>query len=162
MGSKMGILRYIVVGAVAFALLPTPPVSENKQGEALPPVAKLETHELLSAAIGTVADCRHILRPSATNMRSNGQRGVGCRGQGKVFVQAGLRMGQWPACRQTVARNGDSNGISGLLQQPVAPAQAKPAPAAGLKQSAADPLVTGSTTRVAETTPEQTRCGSTT
>jgi hypothetical protein len=35
MGSKMGILRYIVVGAVAFALLPTPPVSENKQGEAL-------------------------------------------------------------------------------------------------------------------------------
>jgi hypothetical protein len=56
MGSKMGILRYIVLGAVGFALLPTPPASQLPQGEAATPVAKLETHTLLSAAIGTVAD----------------------------------------------------------------------------------------------------------
>jgi hypothetical protein len=149
MGSKMGILRYIVVGAVAFALLPTPPVSENKQGEALPPVAKLETHELLSAAIGTVADLATFCARQPQTCEAMASVASVAEAKAKYSFKLAYEWANGQPAAKQLRGTIDSNGISGLLGQPVAPAQAKPAPAAGLKQSAADPLVTGSTTRVA-------------
>jgi hypothetical protein len=150
MGSKMGILRYIVVGAVAFALLPTPPVSQLQARRGIAtPVAKLETHTLLSAAIGTVADVATFCARQPQTCEAMASVASVAEAKAKYSLKLAYEWANGQPAAKQLRGTIDSNGISDLLQQPVAPAQAKPAPAAGLKQSAADPLVTGSTTRVA-------------
>jgi hypothetical protein len=120
----MGILRYIVVGAVAFALLPTPPVSENKQGEALPPVAKLETHELLSAAIGTVADLATFCARQPQTCEAMASVASVAEAKAKYSFKLAYEWANGQPAAKQLRGTIDSNGISDLLGQPVAPAQA--------------------------------------
>ncbi len=51
----MGITKYMILGAVAFALAPMPPEGPLHINNATP-VAALQTHEMISVAIGTFAD----------------------------------------------------------------------------------------------------------
>jgi hypothetical protein len=151
MGSKMGILRYIVLGAVGFALLPTPPASQLPQGEAATPVAKLETHTLLSAAIGTVADVATFCARQPQTCEAMASVASVAEAKAKYSLKLAYEWANGQPIAAPVGDNGQSNGISGLLKQPDLQDRHAPQPSAELGASPADPLVTGSTSRMAET-----------
>ena len=51
----MGITKYIILGVAAFALAPMPPEADQS-GQQVQPVANLQTHEVISGAIGAFTD----------------------------------------------------------------------------------------------------------
>jgi hypothetical protein len=146
----MGILRYIVLGAVGFALLPTPPASQLPQGEAATPVAKLETHALLSAAIGTVADVATFCARQPQTCEAMASVASVAEAKAKYSLKLAYEWANGQPTAVPVGDNGQSNGISGLLKQPGMQDRHAPEPAAALGSPSADPLVTGSTSRMAD------------
>ncbi len=154
----MGILRYAVLGAIGFVLLPTPPVDQTA-ATAGEPVAIVETHDLLSAAFGTFSDLASFCarQPQTCEAMSS----VAAVAESKArysfklayeWANSGPDAVSVPASDPaTASTQPAADGIGQLIGEP--------APAAGatngenetrlFKQSLADPVVTGSLTLVA-------------
>lgn len=143
----MGILRYVVLGAIGFVLLPTPPVEQSSAG-ASTPVAALETHELLSAAIGTVADVATFCarQPQTCEAMSS----VAAVAEAKAKYSFKLAY-EWANAIKTEqpAQPVVGDGIPGLLDQGQQQSPSEAGSTTILKQSLVDPVVTGSTYEVA-------------
>jgi hypothetical protein len=122
-----------------------------QQGEAATPVAKLETHTLLSAAIGTVADVATFCARQPQTCEAMASVASVAEAKAKYSLKLAYEWANGQPIAAPVGDNGQSNGISGLLKQPDLQDRHAPQPSAELGASPADPLVTGSTSRMAET-----------
>jgi hypothetical protein len=103
-----------------------------QQGEAATPVAKLETHTLLSAAIGTVADVATFCARQPQTCEAMASVASVAEAKAKYSLKLAYEWANGQPIAAPVGDNGQSNGISGLLKQPDLQDRHAPQPSAGL------------------------------
>ena len=148
----MGLLRYVVLGAIGFVLLPTPPVDQTA-ADAGQPVAVVETHDLLSAVFGTFSDLASFCarQPQTCEAMS----GVAAVAESKARYSFKLAYEWANGTPGTVSTQAVPAGIGQLLGESSPASDPDQGPAVGasetrlFKQSMADPMVTGSVTHLA-------------
>lgn len=137
----MGIFRFAVIGIAAFVLMPMPPEEQNTA--APQPAAAIQTEDLLSVAFGTFTDLASFCARQPQTCEA--MAGIAAVAEAKAKYSLKLAY-EW------------ANGQAAQSGQPSAlPASGEPADGNAaneasttiLKQSAADPLVTGSTAKIA-------------
>jgi hypothetical protein len=149
----MGILRYAVLGAIGFVLLPTPPMDQAAEGT-VQPVAVVETHDLLSAVFGTFSDLASFCarQPQTCEAMSS----VAAVAESKARYSFKLAYEWANGTPGTATTQAAPTGIGQLLGEPASASDPDQAPAVGANEtrlfkqsSAADPIVTGSVTQLA-------------
>ena len=153
----MGITRYIVFGAAAFALAPMPPEVEQS-GQQIQPVATLETHEVISGAIGAFTDVASFCVRQPQTCKAMAEIAE----VAEVKAKYSFRLAYEWANGATRGTPDDPLLLKGMLTvtppdediMVSPPAGAKPPEDAGLtgllkSSDIVDPITTNSTTRVA-------------
>ncbi len=139
----MGIFRYAVIGVAAFVLMPMPP--EENQAADPQPVAAIQTEDLLSVAFGTFTDLASFCARQPQTCQA--MAGIAAVAEAKAKYSIKLAY-EWAN-----GHNGSDSGMSSggipASGEPAGTVDANEAGTTILKQSAADPLVTGSTSRIA-------------
>lgn len=150
MGLKMGILRFAVLGAAVFMLLPTPPA--EKGASEVAPVAALETQDLLAVAFGTFTDLATFCARQPQTCEAMASVALVAEAKAKYSLKLAY---EWANGRENATESVPAtgaaqapSGIGGLLQ-PSATQDENSGSSVIMKQSAADPMVTGSTTVLA-------------
>ena len=150
----MGIFKYAVVGIAAFVLMPMPPAEQN--ANAPQPAAAVQTEDIVSVAFGTFTDLASfcVRQPQTCEAMTS----IAAVAQAKAKYSIRLAY-EWANGREGDAHSPAATTTGNQpLPAAVQPVPAMPTTGTGdaeeasttiLKQSSADPLVTGSNSRVA-------------
>lgn len=148
----MGITRFLVIGMAALILAPMPP--EDTTGPAAQPATDLKPHQLVSVAIGAFTDVSSFCERQPLTCRAMSDVASVAQAKAKYSIQLAY---EWAA-----GSDADTAHPAADHPMPVFGAdqetQPFPAPdAAGgksirdlLDSSSADPMITGSTRKIAE------------
>lgn len=139
----MGILRYAVIGVAAFVLMPMPP--EENQAANPQPVAAIQTEDLLSVAFGTFTDLASFCARQPQTCEA--MAGIAAVAEAKAKYSLKLAY-EWANGHSGDDAGNGSDGIPASAD-PAGSVDAGAASTTILKQSAADPLVTGSISKIA-------------
>ena len=139
----MGIFRFAVIGMAAFVLMPMPP--EENQAAGLQPVAAIQTEDLLSVAFGTFTDLASFCARQPQTCEA--MAGIAAVAEAKARYSIKLAY-EW-ANGQPGSHAGSGAGAIPASGEPAVTVDAGEPATTILKQSAADPLVTGSTAKIA-------------
>jgi len=152
MGKKMGITRILIVGLAALILAPMPPENQTAtaNGET---VAELQTHQLVSVAIGTFTDVSSFCERQALTCKAMGD--VADIAQAKVRYSIRLAY-EWANGTESAGHPVSNDALPVSDTRNKLNSTAVPDAPGGqdisdlLRSSSLDLLVTGSTRQIAE------------
>ncbi len=155
MGYKMGITRILIVGVAALILAPMPPEDTTVSAN-LPPAAELQTHQLVSVAIGTFTDVSSFCERQPLTCTAMSDVASIAQAKAKYSLRLAYEWANGTGVSADAAHPAadDALPVSGTHHE----VNEMPEPdAAGgksisdlLNSSSADPLITGSTTKIAD------------
>ncbi len=150
----MGIFKYAVVGIAAFVLMPMPPAEHD--ANAPQPAAAVQTEDIVSVAFGTFTDLAAFCVRQPQTCEAMASIAAVAQAKAKYSIRLAY---EWANQRENGSQStavpaaGSQPLPSITVPVPVTPAasgtSAEEASTTILKQSAADPLVTGSNGRLA-------------
>ncbi len=149
----MGITRILIVGMAALILAPMPP-EETTVPANQPAAAELQTHQLVSVAIGTFTDVSSFCERQPMTCRAMSDVASIAQAKAKYSFQLAY---EWASGTDTSTAHPLADGALPVSDtHPENNGMPEPDAAGGktitdlLNSSSADPLVTGSTRKVAE------------
>ena len=152
MGNKMGITRILIVGLAALTLAPMPPESQTATANGQT-VAELQTHQLVSVAIGTFTDVSSFCERQALTCKAMGD--VAAIAQAKARYSIRLAY-EWANGTDPAGQSAPSDALpvsdtrNKLNATSVPDAPQEQDISDFLRSSSLDLLVTGSTRKFAE------------
>ena len=155
MGNKMGITRILIVGMAALILAPMPP-NDTTLSTNPPPAAELQTHQLVSVAIGTFTDVSSFCERQPLTCTAMSDVVSVAQAKAKYSIRLAYEWANGTGTSADAAHSAadDPLPVSGTDHE----ANGRPQPDAGggksisdlLNSSSVDALVTGSTTKLAD------------
>ncbi len=151
----MGITRILIIGMAALILAPMPPEDTSVPANQ-PPAADLQTHQLVSVAIGTFTDVSSFCERQPLTCRAMSDVTSIAQAKAKYSIRLAYEWAAGSAADANPAHPvaGHTLPVSGIRQENNQ--FADPDAAGGksirdlLESSSADPLITGSTSKVAD------------
>lgn len=154
MGNKMGITRILIVGLAALILAPMPPedttVSANQS-----PVAELQTHQLVSVAIGTFTDVSSFCERQPLTCKAMSDVASIAQAKAKYSIRLAYEWANGAATSANAAHPAADDAVPVFETHYETNEMPEPDATGGksisdlLNSSSADPLITGSTTKIA-------------
>jgi len=152
----MGITRIFIVGLAALMLAPMPPEDENAASNGQT-AADLQTHQLVSVAIGTFTDVTSFCERQPLTCRAMSDVASVAQAKAKYSIQLAYKWAsdskpagntELPLLHNTVPVSGEHDGIDDIFAPDAAGLQSIP----DILNSSSwhDPIVTGTTQKVAE------------
>ena len=150
----MGITRILIVGVAALILAPMPPedttVSANQS-----PVAELQTHQLVSVAIGTFTDVSSFCERQPLTCRAMSDVASIAQAKAKYSIRLAYEWANGAATSANAAHPAADDAVPVFETHYETYEMPEPDATGGksisdlLNSSSADPLITGSTTKIA-------------
>lgn len=152
MGIKMGITRILIVGLAALILAPMPPENQTTSANGQT-VAELQTHQLVSVAIGTFTDVSSFCERQALTCKAMGDVAAIAQAKARYSIRLayewanGSDPAAQPASNDALPVSDTENELN-ATSLPDAPERQEISDL--LRSSSLDLLVTGSTRQIAE------------